>query len=49
MRHGFNSGHMKGGLYTKGTGQQKTNSRGAKDFRDGEWTNKKGGKFETLP
>jgi hypothetical protein len=45
VRHGFNSGHMKGGLYTKGMGQQKTNSRGTNNFRDGKWANKPWGEF----
>jgi hypothetical protein len=36
VKHVFNSGHLKDGIYTKGTGQQKTNSRGANDFGDGK-------------
>ena len=42
MGHEFNSGHMKGGIYTKGTGQQKTNSKGADDFGDGKRADKPG-------
>jgi hypothetical protein len=45
VRHGFNSGHMKGGMYMKGTGQQKTNSRCANNFGDGKWPYKPGGEF----
>ena len=45
MRHAFNSGHMKFGIYTEGTWQQKTNSRGANDFGDGKRDNKLGGEF----
>ena len=30
VRHRLDTGDMKGEVYTKGTGQQKTNSRGAK-------------------
>jgi hypothetical protein len=37
VRHGFNSRHMKGGMYTEGTGQQKTNSRGDNDLGVGKW------------
>ena len=36
---------MKSGMYTEGAGQQKTNSREAKDFRDAERTDEVGGKF----
>lgn len=39
---------MKSGMYTEGTGQQKTHSRGAKDFRDGGRTDKTEGKFVGL-
>jgi hypothetical protein len=37
VRHGFNSGHMKVGVYMKGIGQQKTNSGGANHVGDGKW------------
>ena len=46
--HEFDFGHMKGGMYTKGTEQQKTNSRGANDLGDGEQADKQGGEFELL-
>jgi hypothetical protein len=36
VRQGFDPRHMKSGMYTEGTGKQKTNSRGANDLRDGE-------------
>ena len=32
VTHGFNSRHRKGRKYTEGTGQQRTNSRGANDL-----------------
>jgi hypothetical protein len=46
VRHRFDSGHMKGGMYTKGTGQQNKNSRGANNPGDGKWANKPGVEFE---
>ena len=48
MRHGFDSRHMKSGMYTEGTGQQKTNSRGTNDLGDGKRADKPGGKFAGL-
>jgi hypothetical protein len=45
VRQGFNSGHMKGVMYTKATGQQKTNSRGADDFGDGKQAGQPGREF----
>jgi hypothetical protein len=48
VRHRFNSGHMKSGMYMEDTGQQKTNSRRAKDLGDGERADKMGGQFAGL-
>jgi hypothetical protein len=45
VRNRFNSGHMKGRVYTKSTGQQKMNSRGTNNFRDGKRANKPGVEF----
>jgi hypothetical protein len=45
VRHRFDSGQMKGGMYTKGTGQQKTNSRGANNLGYGKWADNPGGEF----
>jgi hypothetical protein len=36
---------MKCVVYMKGTGQQKMNSRGTNNFRDGKRANKPGGEF----
>ena len=42
MRHRLNSKHMECRMNTKGTGQQKVDSRGANDLGDGERADKPG-------
>jgi hypothetical protein len=48
VRQGFNSKYMESVIYTSGAGQQKENSRGAKDLRDGKRADTTGGKFAGL-
>jgi hypothetical protein len=49
VRHRFDSGHMKGGMYTEGTGLQKMNSRGDNNLGDGKWVVKLGGRVCGIP
>lgn len=48
VRQRFSPRHMKSGMYTEGAGQQETDSRGAKDFRDVEMANEMRVKFTRL-